>query len=328
VGLLRSIDGGDTWSSLSYRGSPWRNSFYQVAFDPFDAKKIYAAASDKHDIPDWRMIDDLKNESGGVVVSDDGGDKWKKLWALEPQKVITSLVVDTKASKDKDSVVLYAAAYDDGVYKSVDSGKTWARKSTGLGYEGNKRVHRVVVHPESGAVYAVIVGRKHGREFRVPGGLWKSADGGETWVDLTKQLKLMWPAGYLAIHPKDEKTILISASGGPGCMDQGGVWKTTDGGASWRQTMNGKMAGKFAPPANTVQCWDVRYNEADPRVVYLGTVFHGLWSSRDGGETWEPVKAFPHFSALSAQVDPLDPGGILVTTFGGGMWKGKGVKGN
>ena len=125
--------------------------------------------------------------------------------------------------------MLYAAAYDDGVYKSTDSGKTWARKSKGLGYEGNARVHRVFVHPQSGAVYAVIIG-EYGMEFKVPGGLWKSTDGGETWTDLTADLKLMWPAGYFSIHPKDEKIILLSASGGPGCMEQGGVWKTIDGG--------------------------------------------------------------------------------------------------
>jgi hypothetical protein len=177
IGLLRSVDGGESWSSLSYRGSPWCNSYYQLAFDPFVKNRIYAAASNTHDIPDWRLIDDLPRQTGGVIVSENGGDTWKKLWALEPEKVITGLCVDTKTSKDKDSVVFYAAAYDDGVYKSTDSGKTWTRKSKGLGREGNFRVHRVQVHPECGNVYAVIVGRKHGMEFRVPGGLWKSTNG-------------------------------------------------------------------------------------------------------------------------------------------------------
>lgn len=320
IGLIRSIDDGDTWSSLSYRGSPWFNSFYQLAFDPFVKGRIYAATSNYHDIPDWRKIDDLGKVNGGISVSADGGDTWKRLWALDPEKVITSVCIDAKASKDKDSVVLYAAAYDDGVYKSTDSGKTWERKSKGLGYEGNARVHRVLVH-QSGNVYAVIVGRKHGREFRVPGGLWKSTDGGQTWTDLTAQLKLMWPAGYFSIHPKDEKVILLSASGGPGCMEQGGVWKTTDGGKTWKQTLTGPTAGKFSPPG-AIQSWDIRFNEADPDIAYLGTVFHGLWYSRDGGDTWKPFTQFPHFSAHSAQVDPKDPKKIIVSTFGGGLWRG------
>jgi len=321
IGLIRSIDGGQTWSTLSYRGSPWTNSFYQLAFDPFVKRRMYAAASNTHDIPDWRLIDDLPRQTGGVVVSEDGGDTWKRLWALNPEKVITSICVDTKASRDKDHVVLYAAAYDDGVYKSTDSGKTWTRKSRGLGYEGNARVHRVQVHPESGVVYAVITGRKHGRDFRVPGGLWMSTDGGETWADLTARLKLMWPAGYFAIHPRDEKTILLSGSGGPGCMDQGGVWKTTDGGGTWKQTLTGETAGKYCPPA-AIQSWDIRFNAADPSVAYFGTNFHGLWYSRDGGDTWKPFTELPHRTAHSAQTDPLDPRKIIVSTFGGGLWRG------
>jgi photosystem II stability/assembly factor-like uncharacterized protein len=322
IGLIRSIDGGQTWSTLSYRGSPWTNSYYQLAFDPFVRNRIFAAASNTHDIPDWRLIDDLPSQTGGVVVSEDGGNTWKRLWALKPEKVITSICVDTQASKDKDSVVLYAAAYDDGVYKSTDSGKTWTRKSMGLGYEGNARVHRVQVHPDSGAVYAAITGRKHGRDFRVPGGLWKSTDGGETWTDLTAELKLMWPAGYFAIHPKDEKIILLSASGGPGCMEQGGVWKTTDGGKTWKHTLTAETAGKYSPPPDAIQSWDIRFNAADPSVAYFGTNFHGLWYSRDGGDTWKPFADFPHGSALSAQTDPLDPKRIIVSTFGGGLWRG------
>ena len=322
IGLLRSIDGGESWSTLSYRGSPWVNSYYQLAFDPFVKNRIYAAASNTHDIPDWRLIDDLPKQTGGVIVSDDGGDTWKKLWALEPEKVITSICVDAKASKGKDGVVLYAAAYDDGVYKSTDSGKTWTRKSKGLGREGNLRVHRVQVHPESGNVYAVTIGRKHGMEFRVPGGLWKSTDGGDTWTDLTAELKLMWPAGYFSIHPKDEKIILLSASGGPGCMEQGGVWKTPDGGKTWKHTLTAATAGKYSPPAEAIQSWDVRFNTADPSLVYFGTVFQGLWYSRDGGDSWNPFTEFPYGSAHSAQTDPLDPKKIIVSTFGGGLWRG------
>lgn len=321
IGLIRSIDGGESWSTLSYRGSPWGNSYYRLAFDPFVKGRMYAAASNTHDIPDWRLIDDLPKTTGGVVVSEDGGDTWKKLWALQPEKVITSICIDTKASKDKDHVVFYATAYDDGVYKSVDSGKTWVRKSQGLGYPGNARVHRVIVQPDSGNVYAVIVGRKHGREFRVPGGLWKSTEGGETWTDMTAQLKLMWPAGYFSIHPKDENTILLSASGGPGCMEQGGVWKTADGGKTWRHTLTGQAAGKFCPP-DVIQSWDIRHNTADPTVAYLGTVFHGLWYSHDGGDTWKPFTEFPYGSAHSAQTDPQDPKKIIVSTFGGGLWRG------
>ena len=324
IGLIRSIDGGETWSTLSEHGSPWTNSYYDLAFDPLVKNRIYAAASNTHDIPDWRLIDDLPKETGGVVVSDDGGNTWRKLWALSPEKVVTSICADAKASKDKDHVVLYIAVYDDGVYKSTDSGKTWARKSNGLGYPGNTRVHRVRIQPETGDLFAVGIGRKHDRDFPVPGGLWKSADGGETWTDLIAALKLKWPAGYVAFHPKDPNTILLSASGGPGFYEQGGVWKTADGGKTWKQTLTGDVAGKYCSP-ETIMSWDVSFNAAHPNVAYFGTTFHGLWITEDSGDTWKPYKEFPSGSAHSTQADPLDPERVIVSTFGGGLWRGPAV---
>jgi len=321
IGLIRSVDGGESWSTLSYRGSPWTNSYYDLAFDPFVKERMYGAASNTHDIPDWRLIDDLPKETGGVIVSEDGGNTWKRLWALNPEKIVTSICVDPKASKDKDHVVLYAAVYDDGVYKSTDSGKSWTRTSEGLGYPGNARVHRVRVHPLTGEVFAVIIARKHNRDFPVPGGLWKSSDGGATWTDLTAALKLKWPCGYVAFHPKDEKIILLSASGGPGFEAQGGIWKTADGGKTWKQTLTGATAGAYCSP-DAIQAWDVRFNQAQPNVAYFGTNFHGLWYTEDAGDTWKPFKQFPHMSTHSAMSDPADPKRIIVSTFGGGLWRG------
>lgn len=116
----------------------------------------------------------------------------------------------------------------------------------------------------------MITGRKHGRDFRVPGGLWKS----------------------------------------------------TDGGKSWKHTLTADTAGKYSSPPNAIQSWDIRFNAADPRVAYFGTVFHGLWYSHDAGDAWKPFTELPHRTALSAQTDPQDPKKIIVSTFGGGPWRG------
>jgi hypothetical protein len=105
-------------------------------------------------------------------------------------------------------------------------------------------------------------------------------------------------------------------------MEQGGVWKTTDGGKTWKHTLTAETAGKYSPPPDAIQSWDIRFNSVDPNVAYFGTNFHGLWYSRDGGDTWKPFADFPHGSALSAQTDPLDPKRIIVSTFGGGLWRG------
>lgn len=320
IGCIRSIDGGESWSSLMYRGQPWENSFYDVAFDPFVKDRIYAAASITHDIPTWGFLDQFR-PTGGIVISDDGGNNWKKLWAHDPEEVVTGLCIDAKASKDKDHVVLYAALHDDGIYKSMDSGKTWVKKSNGLGYPGNARVFRVRVHPQTGSVFAVITGRRHNRDFPVPGGFFRSTDGGETWADLTAELKFKWPAGFFAVHPQNENIMLLSVSSGPGFDNQGGIWKTIDGGKTWKQTLTGEMVGKYCPPPY-IQGWDVTFNKVDPNIVYYGAGFTGLWYSTDMGDTWKPYQEFPAMGTKEVITDPLDPKRVIVTTWGAGLWRG------
>jgi len=56
IGFARSEDRGKTWR-LSVNGSPWRNTWYQIAFDPQRPGVIYAACSNQHDIPPWMNIE-------------------------------------------------------------------------------------------------------------------------------------------------------------------------------------------------------------------------------------------------------------------------------
>lgn len=57
--------------------------------------------------------------------------------------------------------------------------------------------------------------------------------------------------------------------------------------------------------------------------VIEGAPEHGLYLSRDGGVTFNPVKEFPFLNAMRVVVDPKDQKTIYVTTFGGSVWKGK-----
>jgi photosystem II stability/assembly factor-like uncharacterized protein len=118
----------------------------------------------------------------------------------------------------------------------------------------------------------------------------------------------------LAIHPADPSTLLLGTA-------QGGIWKSTDRGATWR------AVGELTLPALAVNV--IRYSPADASVVYAGTgepngstSIHGsgLLKSSDGGETWVPLPSrgegwnFEYTAITGLQFDARDSAVIYVTT--------------
>jgi len=316
VGFARSVDKGATWIS-AVQGCPWSNTFYQIVFDPYVKGRMYAACSDRHDIPHWTHLDANRGQKGGVCVSDDYGATWKVLGTGLPVLPCTSIALDPKSPKDK--LALYATLYEGGLYKSTDGGATWAKKSEGLGNPGNMHAIRVRIHPKSGNIYCMVTAFRKGSEFPVPGGLWVSKDGGESWKDLTASHQFPRPTDF-AVHPEDENTIYINASTIPGA-NIGGIYKTTDGGSEWKCLLTDADFGKWCAPSY-YEGSTVNLHPDDPSIVYVGTESHGLWYSTDAGKSWQVYESFPFSSPQNVAFEPSDRKTVVVTTFGGGAWKG------
>ncbi|MBM4032486.1 MAG: hypothetical protein FJ291_11970 [Planctomycetes bacterium] len=318
IGFARSLEADKTWSWAA-KGCPWSNTFYKVVFDPAVKGKLYAATSNRHDIPHWTHTDGNRpNHAGGVCVSEDGARTWRVLGTGQPKLPCTCICLDPKTKQAP--LTFYATFYEGGVYKSTDTGQTWAKKSEGLGNPGNLHAYMVKVHPKTGDVYCSITAHRLGaRDFPVPGGLWRSTDGGESWSELTKTLGLKWPGGF-ALHPDDPNTIYLTAGTVPG-GPQGGVYKTTDGGKTWARAIGDADFAKSAPPGY-VHCFFVNLHPDKPDWVYAGTVAHGLWLSQDAGKTWRRFDAIPFRACQNVAFDPEDRSVMYVTTFGGGVWKG------
>ena len=317
IGFARSLDRGKTWI-WGAKGCPWGNTFYHVVFDPNVKGKMYAATSNRHDIPYWTHIGpNSPTHAGGVCVSEDHGRTWKVLGTGQPTKPCTWVAIDPKSPKDRPT--LYATFYEDGVYRSTDGGATWNRKSTGLGHEGNLHAFMVEVHPKSGEVFCSITAHRDGSKFPVPGGLWKSSDGGENWVDVNGNLKLGWPCGF-ALHPDDPETVYLTAATIPGSRE-GGVYKTTDGGKTWTRVLKDEdfaaTGGRGYVHANFVSL-----HPDNPDTVYVGSNTHGLWVSTDAGKTWQRFMKLPFGAAANVTFDPKDKKIMYVATHGGGVWKG------
>ncbi len=163
IGFARSVDRGKTWS-WSAHGCPWSNTFYQVVFDPHVKGKLYAATSNRHDIPHWTHVDkNTPTHAGGVCVSEDGGVTWKVLGTGLPKLPCTSICIDPKGPPGK--LTMYTTLFEGGCYKSVDNGQTWVKKSSGLGNPGNLHALRAWVHPKTGDVYCGITAFRDGSKI-------------------------------------------------------------------------------------------------------------------------------------------------------------------
>ncbi len=320
IGFGRSVDGGKTWIHGA-KGSPWGNTFYDVAFDPHVEGKMYAACSSRHDIPHWTHVDgnkDSRHAAGGVCMTENRAIKWKKIGKGYPDLPCTSICID--ATTPQDQLTMYMTMYEGGVYKSVDNGATWERKSTGLGNAGNMHCYRIRRHPQDGSLYCLITAHRHDSKFPVPGGVWRSTDGAETWTDITAEQQWVWPTA-LAHPPEDPNTIYVACATSPE-QKQGGVYKTSDGGTSWKQVLSDKTLQEEMGGRSYDHPMSIALHPENTDIVYCGTNGHGLWISLDAGATWRPFRNFMFSNAQSISFDPHDLTTLVVTTFGGGVWKG------
>ena len=314
IGWARSLDAGKSWIWWPQRNwTPWPNTCYEVAFDPQIPGKMWAAFSNTHDIPNYNIIGGYhrSNLPGGVCRSDDFGDTWEPVWRDLPVKACTSIVLDPKSKPG--ARTLYAAFFDDGVWKSTDDGKVWVKKSRGLGAPENMRVYRVILH-QDGALFALITAKREGGKFlRNGAGLYRSTDGGEQWECISTSVGFRWPKDF-AVDPKSSKIIFVGVANGG--EEQSGLWRTADGGETWKRVARQGQ-----------EHFGAYFHPQRPGWIYMtlteGPPGPSLWLSIDSGVTWRSLDTFPFSNAQRVEFDPKDPDMIYVTTFGGSVWRGK-----
>ena len=314
IGFALSEDSGKTWRWWPVEGrAPWANTCYELAFDPETPGKVWGAFSESHDIPNYNIIsgNHRGDRPGGICVSTDHAVTWKASNNGLPLAPVTGVALDPRSAKG--ARTLYAGVFGHGVYKSTDDGRTWTARSTGLGTDTNRRVCRITLHPD-GTLFALVTARRQGQTFLADGaGVYRSADGGETWKQVNASQPLLWPKD-LTVDPRDSRILYVGACDTNG-QETGGLYRTGDGGATWqRLTRQGaEHFGAYLSPTH-------------PGWLYTtlteGAPGAGLWLSQDNGATWQPMKGLPFSNAQRVAFDPRDPGHIYVTTFGGSVWRG------
>ncbi len=181
--LYRSNNGGSSWLPLNWRGVDTRVS--SVAIHPEDSDIVY-----------------LGTKGGGLYGTFDGGGSWRVL-----NSGLDDLAVFDIAIAADDTRVMYLAT-DGGVYRSTDSGSTWALLP---GPANRRMVNTLVVHPYDGDFLCV------GLQY---GGVHCSDNGGTRWMGLTTGLGNATVLS-IALDPQEPATLWA------GTVD--GVWRYTFG---------------------------------------------------------------------------------------------------
>ncbi len=313
IGLFRSEDGGSTWTSAT-AGVPdgWVNTTYWVEFDQAVRGRMWAAMSGTHDLPRpkmWRSASP-RSYKGGVCVSEDGGKTWKVASTGLPPVAATHILLDPKSPAE--ARVLYITAFGKGVFKSVDGGRSWIKKNQGL--EGMESFAWRLTRDGAGTLYLVVARRSDDGSFgnEYDGALYRSRDGAEHWERLKLPQGLNGPNG-IAVDPGDSNRLYLAAWGRSAGREAllGGVFLSTDGGASWRNVLSRDQ-----------HVYDVTIDPRDPNVLYACGFESSAWRSTDRGENWKRIQGYNFKWGHRVVPDPYDPRMIFITTFGGSVWYG------
>ncbi len=313
LGFARSLDVGATWQHWGDgERAPWKNTCYELAFDPEIIGKIWGAFSNVHDIPNENIISGRHNSKGpgGICVSDDFADSWRKSNSGLPVAPALSVIVDPKSPKGNRT--LYAAMFGEGIFKSTDDGKSWQRKSGGVGSQQDRRVTRVQLCSD-GTLFALVTALRENRKFVSEGpGLYRSRDGGEHWEIANASQPLKWPKDF-AVDPADSRHILIAAADAGD--ESGGLYATRDGGKSWSRILR-------KGPQHFSAAFSPYHRGWIYATLTEGAPGPALWLSKDDGATWMPFESLPHRNAQRIAFDPADPKTIFLTTFGASVLRG------
>jgi photosystem II stability/assembly factor-like uncharacterized protein len=283
-GILKSTDGGTTWS-LSNQGLG-SYTHHAVVVNPLHPNIVYVGS--------W---------SGGVSKSIDRGAHWTAVNDGLGNTAIEDLFLDPINPE-----TLYAATTS-GVFKSPDGGTSWTPYSEGLPISQIENFQRLLALP-FGSI-ELFLGTSQGlfkRERNAPTweavnsvakkesitsfvyepkahllyagtikhGLLRSQDGGKSWAPLSGRIKTRWVSD-LALDPQHPGVVYASTRGN-------GIFKSEDGGTTWRE-MNTGLPVK-----------DIRSLAIDPKnptVLYAGTTIDGLLKTRNGGQAWIALKGYP-----------------------------------
>ena len=312
--MVTSTFSGLAWREIGPAIASGRIS--DLAVDPTNPKRYFVAVA-----------------SGGVWKTENSGTTYEPIFDSQGSYSIGCVTLDpnnphvvwvgTGENNSQRSV-----GYGDGVYKSVDGGKSWQK----MGLENSEHIGKILVDPDdSNTVYVAA----QGPLWRAGGdrGLYKTTDGGTNW-ELVLEISENTGVSDIVMDPRDSQVLYASAyqrrrrvwallNGGP----ESGLFKTTDGGKTWTELKTGL-------PSVDLGRIGLAISPANPDVLYaIVEAQHGkggVFRSTDRGASWEKRSDYVSLSPQYYQElfpDPHDVDRVYsmdvwmqVTEDGGKTW--------
>lgn len=288
---------------------------------PFRGGRTRAAVG----VPTQSNVFYMAPVNGGVWKSDDYGRTWNPLFDRESTQSIGAIAV-----APSDPNIVYVASGEglhrpdlsvgNGVYKSTDAGKTW----THLGLGDSQQIPALAIDPrDPSRVFAAVLGHPYGPNDER--GIYRSSDGGQTWQKVLSKDENTGGSD-VEIDPSNPDVIYASmweAREGPWedyndfNGTNGGLFKSTDNGRTWRPLTNGL-------PKDIAQVY-VAIAPGNPRRLYATVAAAsdklGFYRSDDAGENWSQVTADPRPAGRIGggdlpipKVDPRNPDIVYVAS--------------
>ncbi|HEY6047208.1 MAG TPA: hypothetical protein VIU65_11435, partial [Pyrinomonadaceae bacterium] len=233
----------------------------------------------------------------------------------------------------------FVSAASGGVWKTVNAGTTWTPV---FDSQGSYSIGCIVLDPRNPLTVWVGTGENNSqRSVSYGDGVYRSDDGGKTWKNVG--LKTSEHIGRIAIDPKDSNIVYVAAQGplwGPG--GDRGLFKTTDGGKTWKQILKISENTGVTDVAIDPRDSNTLYAAAYQRRRHMWTLVNGgpesaLYKSTDGGETWDKLRVglpTTEMGRIGIAISPANPdvvyatveaadrkGGIFRSSDRGGSWE-------
>lgn len=262
--------------------------------------RISDIAVNPHDATNWYV----SAGSGGVWKTTNSGTTWEAVFEKESSYSIGCVAIDPTNPNvvwvgTGENVSGRHVGWGDGIYKSLDGGKSWKN----MGLRQSEHIGKILIDPnDSNTLYVAAEGPlwSSGGDR----GLYKTSNGGATW-DLVLKIDADTGVTDVEFDPTNPEVLYAASyqrrrhtwsllAGGTGS----GIYKSTDNGATWRKIESGLPTGEIGKIGLAV-------TPANPNLVYAtieaGGNQQGFYRSSDKGERWQKQNSYisggtgPHY---------------------------------
>ncbi|MGI8436207.1 MAG: WD40/YVTN/BNR-like repeat-containing protein [Chthoniobacterales bacterium] len=236
--------------------------------------------------------------SGGLWKSEDSGTSFKPVFDEQPVQSVGAVALDPKNSKNVwvgtgEPWTRNTVSIGNGVYRSKDDGETW----THAGLPASERIAKIIVSPENGdTAYAAVPGPLWSDS--ADRGLYKTTDGGVTWNLILKGGNLSTGCSAITMDPANPNVLLAamwdfrrkgwtfrSGGDGPEAPSASGLFRSSDGGATWQEVTPENSKGFPKKPYGRLAV-AIAPSNAKRVYCFVESPDSALFVSDDGGATW------------------------------------------